>query len=674
MGKRSISSPHDRAVFAKMPKSLARRRQTFQTGLQVNQDGFNQQYSHQRNVSQKPGSQYQFLVGRYIDQATLHRAEELAKRWHVPPHHVLFAMGWLNHETYTRALAEYVGLGYAEHINLNDLELPQDPVLIKECYRAGFLRGHKNRYHGLFLSSVGHYPRSVSQLAQKLSRTAERITLVSLHKARRAIIARANAILTREAIFGLEAVLPGCSARQGITLLQGFCISMILGVLLGIAFMTPEISLLVLGIALSCCFLPIVLLRFFSCAYTYVALKKSKKTVSQASHPALHPARLPVYTVLVPIFREHTVLPDLIQALLRLDYPRAKLDIKLIFESCDTETLNCAKRLAVPDSFEFIIVPDSHPRTKPKALNYAMQFAKGDYIVIYDAEDQPEPDQLLKAIKTFRTTPKEVACLQAQLNFYNASENWLTKQFSIEYASLFNGLLPTLQFLKFPIPLGGTSNHFRMSALERVGRWDAFNVTEDADLGIRLYRAGYRCEMLDSVTYEEATCSLIAWTKQRTRWLKGWMQTYAVHMRSPLKLLRQLGVIGFFGFHVILGGMILSALIHPIFLATLIYLSVSVFMFGSEVPYITFLSDHTLGLISIFNITFGYMSVMLLSVIVLTRKRIQGLRRHIMTMWVYWILISIAAYRAIFQWIRAPFLWEKTTHGVTRLKPDYQIK
>lgn len=213
------------------------------------------------------------------------------------------------------------------------------------------------------------------------------------------------------------------------------------------------------------------------------------------------------------------------------------------------------------------MVPDLHPRTKPKALNYALPLARGEYLVIYDAEDRPERDQLRKALAAFQEGPPNLACLQAKLNLYNASDNGLTRQFTIEYDALFEGLLPALDRLQLPIPLGGTSNHFRVSALKWLMAWDPFNVTEDADLGTRLARSRYRCRVLDSTTFEEAPPRLSSWFPQRTRWIKGYMQTWFVHMRQPARLWRELGAAGFLGFQVMIGGTVLSALVHPWFYA-----------------------------------------------------------------------------------------------------------
>jgi len=202
-------------------------------------------------------------------------------------------------------------------------------------------------------------------------------------------------------------------------------------------------------------------------------------------------------------------------------------------------------------------------RTKPKALNYALPLARGEFVVIYDAEDRPEPDQLRRALH--RGGPPNLAAVQARLNLYNASDSWLTSQFTIEYCALFDGLLPALDRLSLPIPLGGTSNHFRASALRWLMAWDAFNVTEDADLGIRLARSGYRCQVVASTTHEEAPARLMCWLRQRTRWLKGYVQTWLVHMRSPAALWRELGPRGFLAFQIMVGGTVLSALAHPWF-------------------------------------------------------------------------------------------------------------
>lgn len=258
-------------------------------------------------------------------------------------------------------------------------------------------------------------------------------------------------------------------------------------------------------------------------------------------------AALPIYSVLVPLYDEADNVPALIDAMQQLDYPRAKLDIKLIVEASDTATREAIKRARPPAMFELVIVPNMPPRTKPKACNYALSFVRGSYVVIYDTEDRPEPHQLKMAVARFAEIPDDVVCLQAKLGYYNRDDNLLTRWFSLEYGLLFGLLLGGLARLGMPLPLGGTSNHFRTDALRKLGEWDAYNVTEDADLGVRLAAHGLRTEMLDAWTWEEAPNTVGVWLRQRSRWIKGYMQTWSVHMRHPVQLYKQLGFAGFFG-------------------------------------------------------------------------------------------------------------------------------
>ena len=353
------------------------------------------------------------------------------------------------------------------------------------------------------------------------------------------------------------------------------------------------------------------------------------------------------------------MLPSLVQALSRLDWPAAKLDIKLILEAVDRATVAAAATLALPGNVEIVVVPDFGPRTKPKALNYALPLARGEYLVIYDAEDRPERDQLRRAFDAFSSGPPNLATVQARLNIYNPEASWLTRQFTLEYSALFDGLLPTLDRLELPIPLGGTSNHFRVAALKWLMAWDPFNVTEDADLGTRLARSGYRCQVIASTTYEEAPQRFMSWLRQRTRWLKGFVQTWLVHMRAPGRLWRDLGPRGFFAFQVMIGGTVLSALVHPWFyvlLATELaggrLLSLPASVFG--VPFWT---------VAWFDLAAGYLAAMTLALLAARRRGLFRLSWHVLLMPLYWLLISAAAYRALWQFVTAPFKWEKTEHG-----------
>jgi cellulose synthase/poly-beta-1,6-N-acetylglucosamine synthase-like glycosyltransferase len=303
-------------------------------------------------------------------------------------------------------------------------------------------------------------------------------------------------------------------------------------------------------------------------------------------------------------------------------------------------------------------VPDGEPRTKPRALNFALLHASGDYVVVYDAEDMPEPDQLHRALARLKSAPR-VGCVQARLNIYNSDESWLTRQFTIEYTALFDCILPTLERLGLPVPLGGTSNHFPRRVLEKAGGWDPYNVTEDADLGIRLARLGLKVEVLPSTTWEEAPRTFTVWRGQRTRWLKGWMQTYLVHMREPLRLLRELGVRRFLGLQVLMGGLILSALVHPWFyVLAVLDAAFQVLSIPAET-----IAGRVLWWVGLFNLVAGYVTGVALGGVAVAGRGRLGLASHALLMPFYWLLISFAAYRAMWQLLKAPYLWEKTEHS-----------
>lgn len=369
---------------------------------------------------------------------------------------------------------------------------------------------------------------------------------------------------------------------------------------------------------------------------------------------------LPLYTVLVPLFREkRATVEHLAVHIRRLDYPPHRLDVKLILEGDDHETIGIVKELKLPSYFEIVRVPPGEPRTKPKACNYALKFARGEYVTIYDAEDRPDPGQLKAAVEAFGRGDGRLACVQCALNYYNSDENWLTRMFTLEYTFWFDLMLPALSRINHPIPLGGTSNHFRTAFLKDMVAWDPFNVTEDADLGIRMNRLGYRSMVLSSTTYEEANCRTINWIKQRTRWIKGYMQTYLVHMRTPARLMRELGFGGFLGFQLFIGGVVFSNLANilllGVFAITLVlgYERTS-FMFPSPTIEVAW-----------FNLIAGNIILVVLNLIAALRRRMYGLIPYVITAPIYWLLASIASYRALHQLFFQPSYWDKTEHGIS---------
>nr|WP_246628009.1 glycosyltransferase family 2 protein [Paenibacillus oenotherae] len=379
---------------------------------------------------------------------------------------------------------------------------------------------------------------------------------------------------------------------------------------------------------------------------------------------------LPVYTILVPMYREAQVVPHLLHNLERLDYPKAKLDVRLLIEEDDDEMRTLLAEMNLPPYYTVLIVPDGLPKTKPKACNYGLIRARGEYVVIYDAEDQPDTDQLKKVFLTFKQCPEEYACIQGKLNYFNSDQNLLTRWFTQEYSMWFELLLPGIMQLNVPIPLGGTSNHFKMSVLKELGAWDPYNVTEDADLGIRLYKHGYKTAIVDSRTWEEANSKTGNWIRQRSRWFKGYMQTWLVHMRNPFKLIREIGFRGFVGFQVMILATPLLPLLNPIFWLML------VLWFGFQVGIIREFFPGFIYYLASFEFYVGNFLFIFSNVAgvywVIQELERRGDRsfsyklvRYALPTPIYWVLMSIAALKAAWQLITKPFYWEKTEHGLT---------
>lgn len=364
----------------------------------------------------------------------------------------------------------------------------------------------------------------------------------------------------------------------------------------------------------------------------------------------------PTYSILVPLYQESRLtIAALSQALLALDYPRHLLDIKLIVEADDDLTIRTITSLALPYCFEMIQVPYSEPRTKPKACNYAIRFARGTFVTIYDAEDRPEPDQLRKAVLRFSAQP-DLVCLQARLNYYNRYENWLTGFFALEYGMWFRFLLPGLLAFGMPIPLGGTSNHFRIASLRQLGYWDPYNVTEDADLGIRLLWYQGAIGLLDSTTWEEAPIYLRHWFKQRSRWIKGYIQTYFVHMRRPYALWQRCGMRGFIGVQLFIGAPALLYLLSPF-----AWLMVGALWLLSYHP-----DAHWLWWVAYSNFWFGVLIHWLSGSCAVFGWRFYRLLWLVPLFPLYWMLHSCASFHALYQLIYRPYYWEKTPHGLSR--------
>jgi cellulose synthase/poly-beta-1,6-N-acetylglucosamine synthase-like glycosyltransferase len=404
---------------------------------------------------------------------------------------------------------------------------------------------------------------------------------------------------------------------------------------------------------------------FYKLVISLASFVNSGHGVTKQHLADLSDADLPVYSILVPVYKEPEVVPRLLKALARMDYPKEKLDVLVLMEADDAETIQSAKAARPPSFFRFIIVPDSLPRTKPKACNYGLNFCRGKYVTIYDAEDVPEPDQLKKAVTAFEHGGEKLICVQAALNYFNANENYLTRMFTLEYSYWFDTLLPGLDRLGLPIPLGGTSNHFRLDALWKLLAWDPFNVTEDADLGIRASSQGYTVGIIRSTTYEEANKAFKNWIRQRSRWIKGYMQTWLVHNRNPLRLLRVIGLKQWLSYNFFIGGTFAIFLINPLmwifFVLWLLF----------QPTWMGMLFHGWVWQLAFFSLIVGNLLAILLNMLAVVRRRKYDLLLYALTNPVYWVMHSIASYMGLWQLITKPFYWEKTTHGLTHVNTDH---
>jgi len=419
---------------------------------------------------------------------------------------------------------------------------------------------------------------------------------------------------------------------------------------------------------------------------------------------------LPVYTILLPLYKEACIAEKIVRRINALDYPKDKLDVKLLLEENDEETRKAVASCTLPPWFEAIVVPDSQPKTKPRACNYGLRAARGELCVIFDAEDRPDADQLKKAALAFRRSPANLACIQAKLNYYNAGQNLLTRLFTIEYSTTFDMMLPGQSLMRLPLPLGGTSNHFRTPILREIGGWDPFNVTEDCDLGIRIYEKGCYTSVLESTTWEEANSRPWNWIRQRSRWVKGFIQTHFVHTRSLPRTISRLGWRGTIGFFLGVGAGSLMMVVNVFYwLIALIYLGLlwhgaahglslgqmiigphdlhgydgvavagmrleawPLFYWGTqENPWwagssvLLFIVSATLLLAN-----FMFIAIHLAACV---RRGFYRLIPYSLLMPFYWVMISVAAWKGLWQFFTKPFYWEKTIHGLDHNQPDDPI-
>lgn len=477
---------------------------------------------------------------------------------------------------------------------------------------------------------------------------------------------------------------PNSSARSGVIRWQKALPLLLAAFLLAAAVLRPSATIVLVFCASNLMFAANIIFKVLAglrAPYRLWQKRRWRVALQQARErrgvPAEHTSwfsddELPTYTILVPVYDEVEVIAKVIRNLDQLDYPKSKLDVMVLLEENDHRTIEAAKLTRPPEYVRIIVVPEGQPQTKPRACNYGLEFARGEYVVIFDAEDRPRPDQLRRAIDAFETnrmvrthldprTPRLV-CVQASLMYFNYDYNLLTRMFAIEYAHWFDMMLPGLDDSGLPLPLGGTSNHFETQVLRHLGGWDPYNVTEDADLGLRIASQGLAVGTIESATEEEATSETYAWIRQRTRWIKGYMITAAVNTRHLVRWYRANGIGGLMTMSCLVLGTPLAFLAYPFALLFTVVTYVGVRTGGLRFPPSVLMGG-------VFLMVLGNGLMIVSAAIAAWRRYGWRIAIYAPLSPVYWLLHSAAAWRAAYQLIFDPFRWEKTPHGLTE---DYE--
>ena len=546
------------------------------------------------------------------------------------------AEGRIDETRFYRALAAHLGVPFvAEPV----------PVALtpgRQAFRAGAAPLREGR-GGFLLAPKGAALRSLLAGGRKL----EGAVITTPSSLAESLLRAGEDTLAAQAAERLGRRAPALSSRTAVT--RGPSWALFLGavaIAAAMAFGQDGIAEVV-SIVIAACFVPGAVLKILSGGIGGCA----PETVRRPSD-----RELPRWSVIVALHREERVVERLLESLRNIDYPAAKLEVILAVERDDLGTLAALRAGRPPPNFRILVCPPGVPRTKPRALNIALAFCRGDFVTVYDAEDEPDPGQLREAAAAFAAGPTNLACVQARLAIDNADDGPLGRAFALDYASLFDRLLPGLVRLGLPIPLGGTSNHFRRIILERALAWDAWNVTEDADLGLRLARLGYTAGTIPSDTWEEAPTRIGSWLKQRCRWLKGWMQTGLMLVRDPVGLVRRVGLVRAGVMVVHTWGTVAAALFAPF-----------VFIFAAEHIISQWTANRPLDGTVIYFVLIALLGTAAHLVPMLLAARERGLRfgpRELAFIPVHLVLVSAAAWIAASELVRAPSHWHKTEHGL----------
>lgn len=600
------------------------------------------------------------LVDRgLVGKTTLDAAARVAQESGAYIGEVLVSIGAIDSESLTRALADLWEIPYAvpgrTAAALDALDTPGVDV-------GTVLGDHwlplERRADGVLVVAITDEPTPQRRASIAATLGEEPfLVLADRWEFQQAVLDRYGSDLRDRASLGLWGRSPAHSARQVLVPWQRVALVLAVIAVALAAVASPRAVVVTLSVVVGLAFLVGTGFKFW--ASLRGARMEHVTRTDAAALAALADTDLPRYTVLVPVYKEANIVANLIGNLGALDYPAHLLEVLILVEEDDTETRAAAEAANPPAHFRFITVPAGAPQTKPKACNVGLEFATGEFLVIFDAEDKPEPDQLKKAVLAFRDAGEQLVCVQAALNYFNADENPLTRMFTLEYSFWFDYMLPGLEYGRLAIPLGGTSNHFRVSGLRRLGGWDPYNVTEDADLGIRAAAEGMRVGVIDSTTYEEANTSYPNFVRQRSRWIKGYMQTTLVHLRNPFRLVRVAGLRQTLSFLFLVGGtpatFLAVPLLYGVFLASLFL----------DPQQLAFLFPGWVLWLSMFNLGVGSALMIYVSMMGAFKRR-----RYRLVIWgvanpAYWVLHSVAAYKGLWQLITKPHYWEKTAHGLT---------
>lgn len=607
------------------------------------------------------------LAGYLVDQGILTPEQ---RDWAVAAAHrtgssiplVLISAGIVPRRRMYEALAEFIGTPYIDLTENPPAEGMLDGLDPAELVRDGWVPVRELPGGRILVAGARRpWPETLASIERVLGKPIDYRVTTDLDIVQ-VLQHSLHDVILDQAALGLWRRSAAQSARQALFPRQQIGIGATVAVIIACFFLWPVGSLQVLSITVSCAFVITVAFKFVVCMAG--ARRERYQAVTDADLAELKDEDLPVYTVLAPMYREANILPQLATNLAALDYPVSKLEVLLLLEENDTETIAVARGAGLPPWMTVIVVPEGQPQTKPKACNVGLFFARGEHLVIYDAEDKPDPDQLKKAVVAFRRGGPKMVCVQAALNYWNVYENFLTRMFTAEYSFWFDYMLPGLDVLKLPIPLGGTSNHFRTEGLRVLGGWDPFNVTEDADLGIRASALGYTVGVINSTTFEEANRKFGNWIRQRSRWIKGYMQTSLVHVRAPWELVRVCGVKQTLGFLLLIAGTPASFLfVLPLWILFVASLLIRSRFFDLLYP------GWTLW-IGLFNLLVGNSLMVYVCMMGAFLRKRYGLVIWSLLNPVYWLMHSIASYKALWQLITRPHYWEKTNHGISALSAD----